>query len=368
VYSQEISNILNLALANKDVDLRLYLGKLIREKRQSEPEFAKTLEDALKNTAGNNSSRVLRKAMDTGTDGINVIQEDYIPTFLKYRDCRENKNKPILNERLKRLFSLILAERSNSDVLLSKGLAPTRSVFFTGPPGVGKTMSATWLASMLHLPLYELDLTTVMSSLLGKSGSNLREAIDFAKGRPCVLLLDEFDAIAKTRADNSDVGELKRLVTILLQEIENWPAHGLLIAATNHPEIIDAAIWRRFDSTLQFSKPSEEQIKQTVIESLGDDLTQFSEWVDIISFTQKGQSFSHIKKLVHKLRKYKLIEPQFFEDEVAAMLINDDTFSTKKDQIQFGITLVENFKFTKQKAAQLANVSRETLRKHMDIA
>ncbi|KAG1531821.1 hypothetical protein G6F50_016490 [Rhizopus delemar] len=91
------------------------------------------------------------------------------------------------------------------------GLTPTRSAIFVGPPGVGKTLKARWLAAQLKVPLYVLDLTAVMSSLLGKSGTNLRAAIDFAKREPCVLLLDEIDAIAKRRSDDSDVGELKRL-------------------------------------------------------------------------------------------------------------------------------------------------------------
>ena len=127
------------------------------------------------------------------------------------------------------------------------GLSPTRSAIFVGPPGVGKTLTARWLASQLGVPLYVLDLTAVMSSLLGRSGTNLRAALDFAKRSPCVLLLDEIDAIAKRRSDDTDIGELKRLVTVILQEVDEWPATGLLLAATNHAELIDPALWRRFD-------------------------------------------------------------------------------------------------------------------------
>ena len=97
---------------------------------------------------------------------------------------------------------------------------PTRSALFTGPPGVGKTLAAKWMARELGQPLAILDLSAVMSSFLGRTGSNVRAVLDFARDRRCILLLDEFDAVAKRRDDTSEIGELKRLVTVLLQEID----------------------------------------------------------------------------------------------------------------------------------------------------
>jgi AAA+ superfamily predicted ATPase len=99
-----------------------------------------------------------------------------------------------------------------------------------------------------------------MSSFLGKTGSNVRAVLDYAMSTPCVLLLDEFDAIGKRRDDDRELGELKRLVTVLLQAIDDWPQSSLLIAATNHGELLDPAIWRRFDVELTFDLPSDEMI------------------------------------------------------------------------------------------------------------
>ena len=96
-----------------------------------------------------------------------------------------------------------MKERNNSELLKNQGLFPARSAIFTGPPGVGKTLAARWIAAQLGIPLYILDLTTVMSSLLGKTGANLRAVLDFAKGTPCILFLDEIDSIAKRRSDNA---------------------------------------------------------------------------------------------------------------------------------------------------------------------
>lgn len=141
---------------------------------------------------------------------------------------------------------------------------------------MGKTLTARWLAAKLEVLLYVLDLTAVMSSLLGRSGNNLRTALDFAKRSPCVLLLDEIDAIAKRRSDDTDIGELKRLVTVILQEVDEWPATGLLLAATNHPELIDPALWRRFDLVVEFKMPDIAAIRVAVKQFLGPDFGLFS--------------------------------------------------------------------------------------------
>src|SRR5665213_3572636 len=128
------------------------------------------------------------------------------------------------------------------------------------PPGVGKTLAARWIARELHRPLLTLDLSAVMSSFLGRTGANVRHVLDYAKGVDCVLLLDELDSIAKRRDDASDVGELKRLVTVLLQEIDDWPSTGLLIAATNHSDLLDPAVWRRFEMRVNFPMPGDESV------------------------------------------------------------------------------------------------------------
>ena len=110
-------------------------------------------------------------------------------------------------------------------------------------------------------PLLILDLSAVMSSYLGRTGSNLRHVLDYAKSLDCVLLLDELDAIAKRRDDSSEIGKLKRLVTVLLQQLDDWPSAGLLIAATNHTDLLDHAVWCRFEELVKFGIPQQDTVK-----------------------------------------------------------------------------------------------------------
>jgi SpoVK/Ycf46/Vps4 family AAA+-type ATPase len=357
MHSNEMLEVARLALEGKPSDVRLYIAKLVRKARKENPEYALKLEELLKVDPAR-SNGVLRKTLPTGEDN---QQKEELSLLRAIQNTAELE--PLLDERLKAQLNQILAERQHTEELESKGLKPASSMIFQGPPGVGKSMTAGWLARQLGLPLYVLDLTAVMSSLLGKTGSNLRAVLDFAKSHACVLFLDEIDAIAKKRSDESDVGELKRLVNILLQEIENWPNQGLLIAATNHPELVDPALWRRFDLDVTFSLPSEENIKAAITEFLGPDLNEFSHLMELLVDSQKGESYSNIKRTINRLRKLKLINPEEFENSCFKYLIPNVEDLSRQERITLAVKLVSDFSIPKQKAAKLLGVSRDTIRK-----
>ncbi len=181
----------------------------------------------------------------------------------------DNAPEPILEPAVHAIIARFLHERAEVERLLREGFAPPRTLLLKGQPGTGKTMLARWLALQLDLPLVVLDLATSISSFLGKTGTNLRRSLDYARATPCVLLLDEFDAIAKRRDDSTEVGELKRIVNVLLKELEEWPLHSVLIAATNHPELLDPAINRRFDVVVQTPLPGEAEREAILVRACG---------------------------------------------------------------------------------------------------
>lgn len=230
------------------------------------------------------------------------VDSDSRQSLIRIEDPVTLDKPPVHPIEINDYFDQILLERKHIEELLAEGLYPTRSVIFQGPPGVGKTMSARWIAHKLGLPLLTLDLATVMSSFLGKTGSNVRAVLEHAMSFPCVLLLDEFDAIAKRRDDDRELGELKRLVTVLLQAIDDWPSTSLLVAATNHGELLDPAIWRRFDLEVTFTMPSYNMIKR-YLQDYWPDMDKSDEQVSKF----KGMSFSNIDRELRKAKREKII-------------------------------------------------------------
>ncbi len=171
----------------------------------------------------------------------------------------EEKNRPALSADLNEKIHNFIEERKNINLLLENNLKPSTSLLLIGQPGTGKTMLARYLASELNKNLVILDLSSSISSLMGKTGQNLKKVLQYARQSSAVLLLDEFDAIAKKRDDSTDLGEIKRIVNVLLMELETWPVSSVVIATSNHPELLDRAIWRRFDHVLELPLPQKEE-------------------------------------------------------------------------------------------------------------
>jgi SpoVK/Ycf46/Vps4 family AAA+-type ATPase len=173
-------------------------------------------------------------------------------------EYRYDWERLIVSARTSRALQELVAEYSRADVLNSFGLSPTQRVLFFGPPGGGKTLAAQVLASQLFRPLVTVRFDAVVSSYLGETAANLRRVFDFVSRGSWVVLFDEFDAIGKDRDNPFEHGELKRVVNTLLQLMDAYRGNSLLIAATNHENLLDVAIWRRFESVFEFGYPTEQ--------------------------------------------------------------------------------------------------------------
>jgi SpoVK/Ycf46/Vps4 family AAA+-type ATPase len=166
----------------------------------------------------------------------------------------------ILDRTNQQTMQSLLREFRQRDTLGAHGLRPRSRLLFCGPPGCGKTLCAEVLANEAGLPLLVASMDVLVSSLLGETASNLRKIFDHAAAQPVLLLLDEFDAIARLRDDETLNGELRRVVNSLLTLIEKYTGHGFVVAATNHEKQLDPAIWRRFDEVVFFEKPGRAEI------------------------------------------------------------------------------------------------------------
>ena len=162
----------------------------------------------------------------------------------------------------------LILEWQHQDVLLKEGVSRRATLVFHGPAGCGKTLTARSLGRELGLPVYTVRLSSVIGAYLGQTGAHLRELFSFAQATPCVLLLDEFDALGRGRGLRDDVAELDRVVVSLLQELDHSKPAGLIIAATNLEKTLDHALWRRFDLAVKFPLPRRGEIKAFVASQL----------------------------------------------------------------------------------------------------
>jgi SpoVK/Ycf46/Vps4 family AAA+-type ATPase len=183
-----------------------------------------------------------------------------------------NFSKMALPESLREKLDRILRELRNRQKLLKVGLSPRRKFLIMGPPGTGKTMTASALAGELKLPLFSIRLDAIMTKFMGEAGSKLRIVFEELKRNRGVYLFDEFDSIGSSRAMSNDVGEMRRTLNTLLQLIDEDDSESVILCATNYPELLDKALFRRFDDILNYSLPSKEErriIINNVLSSFG---------------------------------------------------------------------------------------------------
>ena len=343
-----------IALTGRAQDVQLLVHKVVRKHREAHPMLVADLAELLRE-APTRASPLRRQA-----EAPIPVDVDSRLQLLRIESSPSSDLPPILAGQIQAQMDQIIAERSQVDCLTDAGLFPTKSVLFVGPPGVGKTMTARWIASQIGRPLLTLDLAAVISSYLGRTGSNLRHVLDYAKSTESVLLLDEFDAIAKRRDDRGEIGELKRLVTVLLQEVDDWPASGLLIAATNHPDLLDPAMWRRFDVAVDFALPEREQLAAFAARELERRTPRADAWANVLAIIFAGRSFSDVERELRGARRRSALTGSLLEDELRKLLAADRL--SKPDRIKLARELTISGICSQRQAHEITGVARETIR------
>ena len=211
-------------------------------------------------------------------------------------------SSPIFNSTVSSAVQTILEEWTNLEAFVNIGIEPSKTCLIYGEPGTGKTRLALWLAAQLDLPVVVAKIDGLISSFLGTTARNIGNLFGFANRYRCLLLLDEFDSLAKLRDDPQEVGEIKRVVNALLQNLDARRDVGLTIGITNHPRLLDSAVWRRFEVQLEIPKP-EFNVRVEIARHFMPPIDAPEAHLRLISWFTEGTTGAEIETLVRTYKK-----------------------------------------------------------------
>lgn len=311
---------------------------------------------------------------NSGTDILRSIDMSPVPVDRETRNQLVKLEEPlkipdpILDKDIMNELLQFLKERKLINEFLEQDIVPPNSILLHGSPGVGKTFIAKWLSYKLNMPMVTLDLANSISSYLGRSGQNIKSIFQYTKEQNVILFLDEIDAIAKKRDDATDLGELKRLVNVLLKELEDCPISCVIIGATNHPELLDRAIWRRFDRNICIPMPEASQRQELLTRGLGRKISEIDDAV--IHLLVNGTcalSAADICKMCEHIKRRTIIYPK--ETVARSAIVEYCEYvgvKTKEQKKHICKTLKENEKkMTVNKISEITGIPRSSVDRYL---
>jgi len=227
----------------------------------------------------------------------------------------------ILGAGLAEQIQRVIREQSLAGRIVEHGLSPRRKLLLIGPPGTGKTMTASVLAGELGLPLLQVRLDGLLTKFMGETAAKLRQIFDATGQTRGVYFFDEFDAIGSQRGLGNDVGEIRRVLNSFLQMLEQDRSHSLILAATNYPEILDPALFRRFDDVLHYELPDAARIAQLLKARLARTTVKRVAW-SRLAHAAAGLSYAEVTRAADEALKDALIHgrERICEAEIGAMI------------------------------------------------
>jgi SpoVK/Ycf46/Vps4 family AAA+-type ATPase len=266
------------------------------ERAKQHHQLASKLEENLRTTVARPKPTDVSRAFDGGHGGL-----------LYEVEPRRNLESLFLDDATQAACRELIEEQQRKDLLRSYGLEPRHRVLLSGPPGNGKTTVAEAIAAELLSPLFVVRYEAVIGSFLGETSSRLKRLFDFVRTHQCVLFFDEFDTLGKERGDTHETGEIKRVVSSLLLQIDSLPSHVVVVTATNHAELLDRAVWRRFQLRLMLPAPTPSQKEawfSRFQQSLGEPIGISPK---VLASKLKASSFSDLEQFCADVRRRQVL-------------------------------------------------------------
>lgn len=252
-----LCELIRSGLANDSVSFRKAAEAICAEERSKQHEIlANRISEMLNNRQYQNNSSTRNNPHIINSSALTASQliNEKVPT--------KRLDQLLLPERVFNSCRDLIEEQSRSDLLRSYGIEPRNKVLLIGPPGNGKTSVAEGIAESLMIPLLTVRYENIIGAYLGETATRLSKLFEYVRTRQCVLFFDEFDTIGKERGDQQETGEIKRVVSSLLLQIDALPSYVITIAATNHDSLLDKAVWRRFQLKLELPKPTRANLER----------------------------------------------------------------------------------------------------------
>lgn len=202
----------------------------------------------------------------------------------------------------------VVEEQHRSELLHANNLSPRHRILLAGPPGNGKTSLAEAIACELMVPLFVVRYETLIGSFLGETSSRLKSLLEYARTRRCVLFFDEFETLGKERGDTHETGEIKRVVSSLLLQMDDLPDYVVIVAASNHPELLDRAVWRRFQVRLELPTPTRAQLSRFIDSVSARCKVNFGMAAETLAKKLLGSNFSEVEEFCLSVARRAILE------------------------------------------------------------